>query len=147
MEVEHLILDTNVLWETELCQQLTERITEGKLRVFVPTLIHAERIRQVADQYEERFAIDVVRQYIKDSRFELLPLSIQDAEAVAEIWLELRKAEVVDDYWDKHRFDIVLCAIARATGHTLITEDRRGNHFQLITNRKRIDELQKFLSD
>ena len=139
-----LLLDTNILWNLNLCRQLTAKIKSGALRVFIPTLVHAERIRQVADHYGDRFALDVVRQFIDDASFELLPFTTRDAETVADIWLELKAKGVADDYWKVHRFDIVLCAVARATGHTLIVEDR-GQHFRLILPRLRTGELVEWL--
>ena len=139
-----LLLDTNILWNLNLCRQLTEKIKAGSLRVYIPTLVHAERIRQIADHYNNRFALEVVRQFIDDAGFELLPFTTQDAETVADIWLELKAKGVADDYWKAHRFDIVLCAVARATGHTLIVEDR-GQHFTLILQRMGTGELVEWL--
>ncbi|MFN8486846.1 MAG: hypothetical protein U0350_04585 [Caldilineaceae bacterium] len=139
-----LLLDTNILWNLDLCRQLTEKIKSGHLRVCIPTLVHAERIRQIADRYGDRFALDVVRQFINDASFELLPLTTLDAEAVADVWLELKAKGLADDYWKAHRFDIVLCAVARATGYMLIVEDR-GQHFALILQRMRTSELVTWL--
>jgi predicted nucleic acid-binding protein len=139
-----LLLDTNILWNLNLCRQLTEKIKLGSLRVYIPMLVHAERIRQIADHYGDRFALDVVRQFINDAGFELLPFTSQNAETVADIWLELKAKGVADDYWQAHRFDIALCAVARSTGHTLIVEDR-GQHFTLILPRMRTGELIEWL--
>jgi predicted nucleic acid-binding protein len=129
-----LLLDTNILWDLQLCRRLTEKIRTGHFIVYIPTLVHAERIRQVANHYGERFSLDVVRQFVADAQFELLPLSVADAEALAALWLELKQSGADTSYWHQHRFDIVLCAVARATGYTLVVEDR-GAHFDHVINR------------
>ena len=82
-----LLLDTNILWDRRICRRLADKKKAGLLRVYIPTLVHAERVRQMADQFGDRFALSVIRQYIADTEFELLPLSITDAETLAEIWL------------------------------------------------------------
>ena len=145
MSIETLILDTNVLWNLDLCHLLTEKIEKGSLRVCIPTLVHAERIRQVADRYGRQFSVDVVRQFIQDTRFEILPLTVGNAEAVADVWLELKSEGLDEDYWGKHRFDIVLCAIARSTGYTLVTAEVRGRHFDVVASRMSIGELESQL--
>ena len=139
-----LLLDTNILWNLRLCQRLTEKVKTGQLLVYIPTLVHAERIRQVADQYGERFALDVVRQFIAAAQFELLPLSIADAEAMAALWLDLKESGADTEYWHQHRFDIVLCAIARTTGYTLVTDDQ-GAHFDRVAGRISLKELTAFV--
>jgi predicted nucleic acid-binding protein len=141
-----LLLDTNILWNLALCRRLAEQVKAGRLQVYIPTLVHAERIRQVADHYGENFALDVVRQFLDDAGFALLPLTTQAAESVAESWLELKSSGLADDYWKTHRFDIVLCAIARATGYILVVEDR-GQHFRTVTHRMRIKELEAWLNN
>jgi len=139
-----LILDTNVLWNLDLCKRLSARIEAGQFRVYIPTLVHAERLRQVADTRGENFAIDVVRQFIADARFQLLPLTTEQAETVAEIWLQLKRNRASEDYWKANRFDIVLCAIARSSGHTLVT-DEKGEHFAVISDRMNMAELEALL--
>ena len=129
-----LLLDTNILWQIQLCERLTEKIRSGHIVVYIPTVVHAERIRQVANHYNSRFSIDVVRQFIGDRQFELLPLSVAHAEAIATLWLELKESGADTNYWHQHRFDILLCAIARATGYTLVVEDR-GSHFKNVPAR------------
>lgn len=145
MTAVQLLLDTNILWDLALCRQLTQQIEAGRLQVYIPTLVHAERIRQVADRYGNRFALDVVRQFIADAQFELLPLSVTDAEAMAALWLQLKESGADTKYWHEHRFDIVLCAIARATGYTLVVEDR-GAHFNSVTTRMNRAELTTFVA-
>lgn len=140
-----LILDTNILWNIDLCRRLSDRVTAGELQVFIPTLVHAERIRQIAEQHGRDFAIDVVRQFIADSRFDLLPLTAQQAETVADIWLQLQESERTDQYWHANRFDIVLCAIARSMGYTLVTLDT-GSHFALVPNYVTIADLEVWLA-
>ena len=56
-----LVVDANILWKRALRQQLTAKIETGKLQVYVPTLIHAERIRQIADVKGETFALDFIQ--------------------------------------------------------------------------------------
>lgn len=139
-----LILDTNVLWNPDLCRRLSARIAAGDMQVYIPTLVHAERIRQIAEQYGGSFAIDVVRQFIVDARFDLLPLATNHAEAVADIWLQLRQGGASEDTWRAHRFDIVLCAVARASGYTLVT-DETGSHFASISDRIDLAGLEALL--
>lgn len=141
-----LILDTNILWNLDLCQRLTARIAVGDLQVYIPTLVHAERVRQIADQYGSGFAIDVVRQFIADARFDLLPLTAEHAETVAEVWLQLPEPDSTKDYWRAHRFDIILCAIARSTGYTLVSSET-GSHFALVADRMSVAELETWLSN
>jgi predicted nucleic acid-binding protein len=139
-----LILDTNVLWNRDLCRRLSARIAAGDMQVYIPTLVHAERIRQIAEQFGSSFAIDVVRQFIADARFDLLPLATEHAEAVAEIWLQLRQSGANEDTWRAHRFDIVLCAVASASGYTLVTEET-GSHFAVVPYRLDISGLEALL--
>ncbi len=127
----NLLVDTNLLWKHQLRNQLTEKIKAGALKVYLPTLMHAERIRQIADQRGEAFALHIIQQLVDASGFELLPLTVADAEAVAEIWLELKTQGFENKYWKENRFDILLCAIARSRGYTLVTDDT-GDHFDLI---------------
>lgn len=141
-----LILDTNILWNLDLCKRLTARIEIGDLEVFIPTLVHAERIRQIANHYDSDFAVDVVRQFVADARFDLLPLTAEHAETVAEVWLQLPEHEKTDNYWHAHRFDIVLCAIALSTGYVLMTEDS-GSHLAVVADRMSIAELETWLSN
>ena len=141
-----LILDTNVLWNLNLCRRLSASIAAGDMQVYIPTLVHAERIRQIAEQYGGSFAIDVVRQFVADARFDLLPLVAEHAEAVAEIWLQLRQDGANEDTWRAHRFDIVLCAVALASGYTLVTEET-GAHFAVVPDRMNIEALEVMLGD
>ncbi len=147
MNIETLILDTNVLWNRDLCDRLTKRIKTGRLRVYIPTLVHAERIRQIANHYGEQFAIDIVRQFIRDARFILHPLSVEDAESVADVWLKLKSWGMNEDYWKQHRFDILLCAIACSTGYKLITAEEHGTHFEILTERMSVQELEIWLEE
>ncbi len=141
-----LLLDTNVLRKRPLRNRLTERIRSGVLQVYVPTLVHAERIRQIADEKGEDFAIDVIQQLVEDSRFELLPFDVADAEAVADVWLDLRSQGASHDDWKQHRFDILLCAIARARGYTLVTDDT-GQHFETAPSRMSTVQLQSLIEE
>jgi predicted nucleic acid-binding protein len=136
-----ILVDTNVLWKPSLRDRLTERIGSGNLQVYVPTLVHAERVRQIADEKGEGFAIHVIQQLVEASRFELLPFDVQDAEAVADVWLDLvKRYGVSNDDWTRDRFDILLCAVARARSYTLVTDDN-GRHFQVVTSRMSSLEL------
>lgn len=141
-----LLLDTNVLRKPSLRNRLTEKIRSGDLQVYVPTLVHAERIRQIADQKGEDFAIDVIQQLVEDSRFELLPLDVADAEAVADVWLQLKSQGASDNDWRRHRFDILLCAIARARGYALVTDDT-GQQFEAVPTRMSTAQLQNWIEE
>ena len=139
-----ILLDTNVLWKPSLRNQLTEKIRSDALQVYVPTLIHAERIRQIADQKGEDFAIDVIQQFVEASGFELLPFSVEDAEAIADVWLALKAKGATGDYWKQHRLDLLLCAIAQSRGYTLVTDDT-GSHFEVVSSRMNTTDLQNWL--
>ncbi len=139
-----ILLDTNILLKRTLRNRLTEKIKSGLLQVYVPTLIHAERIRQIADRMGEDFAIDVIQQLVEESKFELLPFDIEDAEAVADVWLDLKSRGDSDDDWKQHRFDILLCATARSRGYTLVTDDK-GKHFEVVSSRMNTTALQNWL--
>lgn len=144
MNTDAILLDTNVLWKRSLRNRLTEKIESGVLQVYVPTLVHAERIRQIADKKGENFAIDTIQQLVEDSRFKLLPFDVQDAEAVADVWLDLKSQGASGDDWKRHRFDILLCAIARSRGYTLVTDDT-GGHFGTVPSRMNTTDLQNWL--
>lgn len=144
MEHTAILLDTNVLWRPSLRNLLTEKIKAGSLQVYVPTLVHAERLRQIADEKGEDFAIDVIQQLVEASRFELLPFTIEDAEAVADVWLDLKSKGGSEEHWKQHRFDILLCAIAQSRGYTLITNDK-GKHFEVVPSRMNTTDLQNWL--
>jgi len=73
MTTNAILVDTNILWKPHLRNKLTEKIEAGQLQVYVPTLMHTERIRQLAAKKGEDFAIDVIRQAVKASKFQLLP--------------------------------------------------------------------------
>ncbi|MFO7540677.1 MAG: PIN domain-containing protein [Chloroflexota bacterium] len=143
-----LLLDTNILWDIALCQRLAEKRRDGQLEAYIPTIIHAERIRQITDQHGEEFSIDVVRQFIGDYQFELLPFSRQDAETVAQVWLYICQAIPSDErktYWLHNCIDILLCAVAHARGYTLVTNDQSGHHFEVVSNRMTTNELETHL--
>ena len=103
-----------------------------------------ERIRQIADKLGEDFAIHMIQQLVEASRFELLPFDVRDAEAVADVWLALKSQGESDDYWKQHRFDILLCAVARSRVYTLVTDDT-GKHFKTVSSRMNITDLQHWL--
>jgi len=134
--VSELLVDTNILWRRSLRNRLTEGIRSGHLRVYVPTIIHAERIRQLADDKGEAFSIDVIRQAVNQSEFALLAFTTADAEALADLWHDLKSAvdpaTNADDYWRQNCIDILLCAVARSRGYTLVTDDS-GDHFDWLT--------------
>ncbi|MCB0083770.1 MAG: hypothetical protein KDE47_22680, partial [Caldilineaceae bacterium] len=48
-------------------------------------------------------------------------------------------------YWHQHRFDIVLCSIARSTGYTLVVEDR-GSHFKSVPTRMSVAALDTLIT-
>ncbi len=146
MATPALLVDTNILRSYALLAKLRDKIQAGLVRVYIPTLVHAERIRQVADEKGHSFAIDVVRQFVNEYGFELLPLSIQHAEAIAEVWLNLKLQGYASTDWRAHRFDIVLCAIAQSSGYSLVTSDT-GRHFKLVANRIEIDKLEAWLEN
>ncbi len=133
--VNELLVDTNILQQHSLRNRLTERIRSGQLRVYVPTIIHAERIRQLADSKGEAYAVDTVRQAVAQSEFALLPFSPADAEALADLWHDLKAAVEpamnAADYWRRNCIDILLCAVARSRGYTLVTDDK-GQHFEWL---------------
>lgn len=147
---EHaLLVDTNLLVRPSLRDLLTAKINAGLVQAYVPTLIHAERIRQIVEERGENFALHIIQQLVAASGFELLPLSVEDAEAIAEVWLDLKKRETRSDkewqtYWRQNRFDILLCAIARSRGYTLVTDDK-GVHFDVVTRLNTAD-LQTWLA-
>jgi predicted nucleic acid-binding protein len=140
----NLLLDANVLWKQSLRNQLTEKIEAEALQVYVPTLVHAERIRQIADQKGEKFAIDVIQQLVEASGFELLPFSVEDAEAIADVWLALKAKGATDDDWKQHRLDLLLCAVAQSRDYTLVTDDT-GSHFEVVSSRMNTTDLQNWL--
>ena len=147
--MNELLVDTNILWQHSLRNRLTDRIRSGQLRVYVPTIIHAERIRQLADSKGETFAIDVIRQAVAQSEFALLPFTTADAEALADLWSGLKAAVEpttnADDYWRRNCIDILLCAVARSRGYTLVTNDK-GQHFEwLVAERMDTGELENWL--
>ncbi len=107
-------------------------------------MIHAERIRQIAHQKGESFAIDVIQQLVEASGFELLPFTTPDAEAIADVWLKLKANGATDQDWEKHRFDILLCAVAHSRGYMLVTDDT-GDHFKAVPSRINTSALQKQL--
>ncbi len=146
-----LLVDTNILWSRSLRNRLTERIRSGHLRVYVPTIIHAERIRQVADKWGETFAIDTIRQQVAQSEFDLLPFTTADAEALAALWPDLKAAvepaTSADEYWRRNCVDILLCAVARSRGYTLVTDDK-GQHFDwLVAERMDTSALESWLDN
>ncbi len=139
-----VLFDTTVLWKPSLRNRLTEKIKAGDLQVYIPTLIHAERIRQIADQKGELFTLQVIQQLVADSGFQLLPFTVEDAEAVADAWLDLKARGATEADWKKHRFDILLCAIARSRGYALVTDDE-GQHFEIVSERMKTTDLQSWL--
>ena len=147
-----IIVDTNVIFNNQLNRLLSQKVRDGVLTVYVPTLVHAERVRQVAHEKGILFSIDFFRQTVALTGFTLLELTQTDAEAVAEVWLYLKDRLAFSSenearkYWRKHRFDIVICAVAHSRGHIFVTDERKDRpHFAILTNRLRIDELQPWL--
>lgn len=148
-----LLVDTNVLWDASLRYDLRQRIQVNDWIVYFPTLVHAERIRQLARDKGEQFALDFVRQQVKDSRFQPLSFSLGDAETVAHIWLALSQKlnfphgdnEDASNYWNKHKLDILLCAVAVNRGYTLVTDDK-GSHFDLVPMKLTVNELKQQLN-
>jgi predicted nucleic acid-binding protein len=139
-----LLVDTNVLYQGALRDLLTAKIKGNLLHVYVPTLAHAERIRQIADLKGEQFALHVIQQLVEESRFELLPFSVEDAEAVAQVWLALKDRGATENDWKQNRLDILLCAVAQSRGYTLITDDT-GQHFDVVTSRMKTTDLREWL--
>ncbi len=147
--MNELLVDTNILWRRSLRNRLTERVRSGQLRVYVPTIIHAERVRQLADDRGEAFSIEVIRQQVIESGFDLLPFTTADAEALADLWHDLKSAvEPADNataYWRHNSIDILLCAVARSRGYPLVTDDQ-GRHFDLLAaKRMNTGELENWL--
>jgi len=147
--MNELLVDTNILWKHSLRNRLTDQIRSGRLRVYVPTIIHAERVRQLADSKGETFAIEVIRQAVAQSEFDLLPFTTGDAEALADLWHDLKSAveptHDAIDYWRRNSIDILLCAVARSRGYPLVTDDR-GPHFDsLVSERLNTGELESRL--
>jgi hypothetical protein len=139
-----LLLDTNIVFNERRCEQLTEHVKAGRLRVFIPTLVHAERIRQVADRYGDTFAIDVVRQFVSDAGFELIPLTTEHAEMLADVWLELKITGIDHAYWKAHNFDILLCAVARSTDFRFAVDDT-SRHFDTVIHRMNWSQVEVWL--
>ncbi len=147
-----IIVDTNVIFNNQLNLLLSQKVSDGLLTVYVPTLVHAERFRQVAHEKGIIFSIDFFRQAVALTGFTLLELTQADAEAVANVWLYLKDRLAFSSdkkarkYWRKHRFDIVICAIAHSRGHIFVTGERKDRpHFAFLTNRLHTDELQSWL--
>lgn len=141
-----LLADTNLLFRRSLRHVLTTGIETGQIEVYIPTLVHAERIRQIAHQKGLDFAIDSLRQAINDAKFKLLPLNVEDAEAVADVWLYLVSQQLATEaYWNKNRFDIILCAIAHARQYPLVSDDQ-GKHFNFVPQLIRSQELHHWLN-
>lgn len=53
-----IIVDTNVIFNNQLNRLLSQKVRDGVLTVYVPTLVHAERVRQVAHEKGILFSID-----------------------------------------------------------------------------------------
>ncbi len=144
MTIPAILVDTNILWKSSLRNKLTDKIEAGKLQVYVPTLMHAERIRQIAAEKGENFVIDFIRQAVKASKFQLLPFEVQDAEAIADVWLELNRNNQTKAYWKKHRLDILLHAIIYARNYPLATDDT-GKHLETAAGLMNSTDLQTWL--
>jgi len=146
MAVHKLLVDTNILYNNELCLHLAGAIRTNQLEVYIPAIVHAERIRQVADEYGKRFSINVVHQYLDERQFQILPFTAEQAEAIADLWIAIKSSNYYHEgYWRKNRFDIVLCAVAYSTGYMLVAEDG-GKHFDLIERRK-TNEITTWLNE
>jgi len=139
-----LLVDTNILYKTEFLDLLQEAIQKNQIEVYIPAIVHAERIRQVADDQGEKFSIKVVHQYLQAYGFQILPLSAKQAEAIADLWITIKSSDYYHDkYWERNRFDMVVCAVASATGYTLVAEDK-GKHFDLV-KRMSMEEVGRWL--
>lgn len=139
-----ILVDTNVLFRHTLRNRLTEKIEAGLLQVYFPTLVHAERIRQLADEKGETFALDLIRQAVIASRFEPLPFEMQDAEAIGETWLTLKDKGYSDQEWQKYKMNVLLCAVARSRGYPLLTDDK-GDHFDILPHKLNSSQLDQWL--
>ena len=139
-----LLLDSNILLQRRYRELLAEQVRANRIQVYIPMLVHAEIIRRMANEYGERYSIEVIRQVILDAQFELRPMSVDQAEAVADVWLALQNRGKDSAYWRAHRFDIVICAVAHATEYKLVTDDT-GVHFRLVSDRIKSNELEIWL--
>lgn len=127
-----ILIDTNIFWEKNICKQLSQKVIEGSIQVYIPAIVHAERIRQLADKYGQNFSMVIIHDYLAAYDFKVLSFEQRDAEALSTLWLDLKQQFNCDQqYWEANRFDIFLCAIARARNLTYVTNDK-GNHFDLI---------------
>ncbi len=149
-ELSKFLVDTNFFYMPKpLRQALTEQVRLAQIQVYVPTLVYAERVRQLADKlankYDPSFSLSIAKQIIATSRFTLLDFNQVDAEQTAQLWLDLKAKGYSKDDWRKHRLDILLCAIAQARNYTLITNDK-GLHFDMVRQRMDEEKLREWLS-
>jgi predicted nucleic acid-binding protein len=135
-----VLLDTNIIRRSGLLKIIAQKVEAGLINAFIPTIIHAERVRQLADAKGEHFSLQVIKTHFSDNPILFLEFSREDAEAIATVWLALKKNYgYTQDDWRKHRFDILLCAIAESRQMILITDDAHGQHFQLIPDNRRMN--------
>lgn len=121
-----------IFFGKKICEQLSQKIKEGTIQVYIPAIVHAERIRQVVERHGQNFSITIIHNYLATYQFKILPFEQNDAESLSSLWLDLKQQfHCNQQYWEANRFDIFLCAIARARNLTYVTNDT-GNHFQLI---------------
>jgi len=144
--MERYLLDTSILRFTKFLTRLKQVIETRDLEAYIPALVHAERIRQTADKFGEELALDAVDQFLQKYQLQVLPHDREQAEAVANLWIAIKSSDYFyEKYWEKNRFDIVICAVAYATGYTLIAEDK-GHHFDLV-ERKNMEEISRWLDE
>lgn len=139
-----ILLDSNFFWRRQPRELLRAKVKDGDIEVYIPMLVHVEMIRRLADAKGEQYAVESIRQFILDSGFELLPLEVAHAEAIADVWLMLKERGKTEQDWRAHRFDLVLCATAHATGYRLVTDDT-GDHFRLLETVMNGPELEAWL--
>lgn len=112
-----LVLDTNALWHPPLWRALDEAhasglIADGQLDVVVPTLVYAERMRQLRrDGHDlERWKHDLWK---TGARLE--PFGAEHAE-------NLDESAVSETTWRKHSRDLLVAAHVRGD-QTAVTDD------------------------
>jgi len=94
----------------------------------------------------KEFALDTFDQFFQEYQLQILPFDKEQAEAVANLGITIKSSDHYHKkYWEKNRFDIVICAVAHATGYTLIAKDK-GKHFDLV-ERKSMEEVSRWLDE
>lgn len=128
-----VLLDTNIVHRPRLLAVVRQKVEAGLIEAFIPTIVHAERVRQLAEKEGLAFSLRVIQTYFRNNPIRFLDFSREDAEAVAEVWLRLKQEQAYTERdWRIHRFDILLCAVSLSRQMILVTDDIRGKHFNVL---------------